>query len=102
MINDVQLLKEMAVMVSGAEGQVKKTNSEDHEFGALLKNAMLDVNKSQLQADQLKVSYDLGESDVSLAQVMLAQQKSNIEFQAMIQVRNKLVSAYKEISNMQW
>jgi flagellar hook-basal body complex protein FliE len=32
---------------------------------------------------------------------MVAGQKANISFQAMVQVRNKLVSAYQEIMNMQ-
>ena len=43
----------------------------------------------------------MGDDSVSLSDVMIAGQKANISFQATIQVRNKLVSAYQDIMNMQ-
>ena len=42
-----------------------------------------------------------GESNVDLHDVMISLQKANVSFQSMIQVRNKLVTAYQEIMNMQ-
>jgi flagellar hook-basal body complex protein FliE len=43
----------------------------------------------------------MGDPNVQVSEVMVAMQKSNVSFQAMLQVRNKLVSAYQEIMNMQ-
>ncbi len=42
----------------------------------------------------------MGDQDVSLAEVMIASQKASVSFQAMLQVRNKLVDAYKDVMNM--
>jgi flagellar hook-basal body complex protein FliE len=43
----------------------------------------------------------MGDDSVSLSDTMIAMQKASINFQATIQVRNKLVSSYHEIMNMQ-
>jgi flagellar hook-basal body complex protein FliE len=45
--------------------------------------------------------FQLGTSNVSLEDTMVALQKANISFQAMVQVRNKVVAAYNDIMNMQ-
>ena len=47
-----------------------------------------------------RVEHEVGQPGVSLTQVMVAAEKSSIAFEAMTQVRNKLVDAYKEIMNM--
>ena len=48
----------------------------------------------------MKQAFELGGKEVSLAEVMVAVQKSDISFEAMVQVRNKLIDAYKEVANM--
>jgi flagellar hook-basal body complex protein FliE len=45
--------------------------------------------------------FSTGQSDVNLQDVMVNLQKANISFQQMVQVRNKLVTAYNDIMNMQ-
>ncbi len=42
----------------------------------------------------------MGDKSVDLAEVMIAGQKSSIAFEATVQVRNKMVDAYKTIMNM--
>lgn len=69
-------------------------------FGTLLKGAVDKVNESQLQAKELSTAYEKGDPTVDLPQVMISLQKSSISFQAMLQVRNRLVSAYEDISKM--
>ncbi len=44
--------------------------------------------------------FESGDANVSLAEVMVASQKASVSFQAMLQVRNKLVEAYKDVMNM--
>ncbi len=64
--------------------------------------AMLDqVNAQQLNADSLAKKFALGDDSVNLSDVMIERQKASLSLQATVQVRNKLVSAYHEIMNMQ-
>jgi flagellar hook-basal body complex protein FliE len=71
------------------------------EFSDALKNALEGVNASQVKAEDMSQKFALGDDSVSLSDMMIATQKASINFQASIQVRNKLVSAYHEIMNMQ-
>ena len=70
-------------------------------FSDALKNSLEQVSNSQKTAEDLGNRFAMGDDSVSLSDTMIAMQKSNISFQATVQVRNKLVSAYHEIMNMQ-
>jgi flagellar hook-basal body complex protein FliE len=69
-------------------------------FGELFQQAIGSVNATQQQANRLATSFEQGDPQVSLAQVMVASQKASVSFQALTQVRNHLVDAYKDIMNM--
>lgn len=71
------------------------------DFGAALKATLDGVSNSQIQADELGKRFTMGDDSVNLSDVMISMQKASINFQATVQVRNKLVSAYHEIMNMQ-
>lgn len=71
------------------------------EFSDALKSALDSVNASQQEADSLSKKFAMGDDSVSLSDVMIAGQKASINFQATVQVRNKLVTAYHDIMNMQ-
>ena len=71
------------------------------DFAAVLKNSIDGVNAHQLQAAQLARDFELGKPNTNLNDVMISMQKANISFQQMVQVRNRLVSAYRDIMNMQ-
>lgn len=68
-------------------------------FAATLENALKDVNQSQANAGALSAAYERGET-VDIAKVMLARQQASVGFEATLQVRNKLLSAYQTIMNM--
>ena len=70
------------------------------DFGQALKAAIDQVNTAQLQAQQMTQDFAGGQSNVNLQDVMINLQKANLSFQQMVQVRNKLVSAYQEVMNM--
>jgi flagellar hook-basal body complex protein FliE len=70
-------------------------------FSKALEAALDNINESQNKAVDLSKKFQLGHDDVSLEETMVAIQKANIEFQAAVQVRNRLVSAYHDIMNMQ-
>jgi len=71
------------------------------DFGSLLKSSIDKVNDLQQSSGQLTTSFELGEPNVSLVDVMVAKEKAGVAFQAMTQVRNKLVNAYEEVMRMQ-
>ena len=70
-------------------------------FSDALKNSLQQVSDTQKHSQQLSQRFTMGDESVSLSDAMIAMQKSSISFQATVQVRNKLVSAYHEIMNMQ-
>jgi flagellar hook-basal body complex protein FliE len=70
-------------------------------FADALKASLDHVNQTQKSAEKLGQAFSMGDDKVSLSDVMIAMQKSSITFQATVQVRNKLVSAYHDIMNMQ-
>ncbi|HTR00135.1 MAG TPA: flagellar hook-basal body complex protein FliE [Candidatus Acidoferrum sp.] len=79
-------------------GDVPKTTRAD--FSSLLENTISKVNSMQQEADAMKTSYELGDSDLDLPSVMVSMQKASLAFEAMTQVRNKCLTAYQEIMNM--
>lgn len=75
-------------------------NSSQGDFSALLKMALDNVNGLQKNTSELQRAVELGDPKVSLAQAMIASNKSSVAFEATVQVRNKLVEAYKEVMAM--
>jgi flagellar hook-basal body complex protein FliE len=68
-------------------------------FADTFDGALKSVNESQTQAARLSESYERGET-IDIAKVMLARQQASVGFEAALQVRNKLLSAYKDIVGM--
>jgi len=98
-MNVDQVLAQMRAMSLEAGNKVKESQSGG-DFSAMLKQSIDAVNDTQKAAGQLSKQFELGNEDVSLAEVMIASQKASVSFQAMVQVRNKLVEAYKDVMNM--
>ena len=86
--------------LASATGMLKAPASDKINFSDALKSSLNQVNKVQVEAEQLGKNFAMGDDSVSLSDVMIAGQKANISFQATIQVRNKLVSAYHDMMNM--
>jgi flagellar hook-basal body complex protein FliE len=71
------------------------------DFSDVLKRSLDQVNETQQKASSLGQSFEVGDPNVSVGDLMVAMQKSSISLQATTQVRNKLVAAYQEIMSMQ-
>ena len=69
-------------------------------FDDLLQQAVNRVNELQQTTSELQSGYERGVPGIDLAEVMVASQKSSVAFQAMTQVRNKLITAYEDIMKM--
>ena len=99
-----QVLSQMRVMQ--AQAQSSNTVAETQQgsaadFSSLLKQSIDTVNGLQKNSGSLQEQYVRGEGNVNLSDVMLASQKSGVAFQAAVEVRNKLIEAYKEVKNIQ-
>jgi len=75
-------------------------NTSKSDFAAMLGNAVEKVNSMQLESKEMTQRFEMGDKSLSLAEVMLAKEKSGIAFEATVQVRNKVLEAYKQIMNM--
>jgi flagellar hook-basal body complex protein FliE len=76
-------------------------NDDNGGFGAVLKNALSQVDQLSTSADQ-QVNTLVTGGDADVSNVMVAVEKADISFQLMMQVRNKIVSAYQDIEKMQF
>ncbi|WP_137787074.1 flagellar hook-basal body complex protein FliE [Sphingomonas sp. 3P27F8] len=68
-------------------------------FSQSMETALSRVNDTQQKASALSEAYERGET-VDIAKVMLARQEASVGFEATLQVRNKILSAYKDIMSM--
>jgi len=104
MINSTQnhLLSQMQALEALARGQELRPEPKQQPaqpFGELMQQAIDQVNATQMEASSLRTAFELGEN-VDLARVMIAAQKSRVSFEALTQVRNKLLTAYQDVMNM--
>lgn len=79
----------------------QKNASQPVDFAQVLKSTLDQVNDMQSNAKKLSDSFSMGDDSVNLSDVMIAMQKASISFQTSVQVRNRLVSAYRDIMTMQ-
>ena len=68
-------------------------------FANTLKSALDGVTASQNRAEALSTGYERGEV-TDIAKVMLARQEAGVAFEATLQTRNRLLSAYQDIMRM--
>jgi flagellar hook-basal body complex protein FliE len=84
-----------------ASSPVSTPGEAEGGFGDALKTAINQVEQVHTNAEQQMTELLKGDrSDVQ--NVMIAVEKADVAFQMMMQVRNKIVSAYQEISRMQF
>ena len=106
-IDNSQLLSQMKTMAeaAGINNAISPTNINTQNvnsqgFGNLLTRAINNVNSVQQESAMLARQIETGDGGASLVQAMIASQKASVAFQATMQVRNKVASAYKDIMNM--
>lgn len=100
-----QVLGQIRAMSSMAQGNLAETAGAQQaagqaDFAGLLQDSVNKVNEMQQTSGALAAAFEAEDPNVDLLQVMLAKEKSGLAFQALTQVRNKLISAYQEIMNM--
>ena len=68
-------------------------------FGAILDRALASVQAAQADASAASAAFERGDTD-DIATVMLKRQSASIDFEMALQVRNRLLGAYRDIMNM--
>jgi len=96
---DIRSLQESGALSNPVSAGSKPQTGETG-FLENLKESMSLVNEAQLRADQAVVDFEAGKSQ-NIHETMIALQKADLSFQLMMQVRNKILSAYDEVSKMQ-
>ncbi len=98
-----QVLAQMRALTKAAQGGAGAPegpgNGGEH-FSQLLAESIDKVSEAQTRAGELKTAFIKGAEGVDLPTVMVAAQEAELSFQAITQVRNRLLSAYQEIMNM--
>jgi flagellar hook-basal body complex protein FliE len=87
--------------VNGTPLAAKPAATAGANFGDAMTQALKNVSAQQNDAARMQREVQLDNPTVSLEETMVSMQKAQIGFQATLQVRNRLVSAYSEIMNMQ-
>ena len=100
-----RLMLDMRSMQMDAMAQPKSAAQAVPELGQssfadMLGQAINKVSDTQQASNQLATAFEIGKSGVNLTDVMVASQKASVSFQALTQVRNKLVQAYQDIMQM--
>ncbi|CAN5401877.1 flagellar hook-basal body complex protein FliE [soil metagenome] len=93
------LERNQALSRANAQSIGAPATAEPTSFAASMEKALADVNKGQQAAGDISAAYERGD-EVDIAKVMLARQSASVGFEATLQVRNKLLSAYKDIMSM--
>jgi len=94
-------LKATSELASGKSSSAQSTDGTGGaDFAQALQGALQQVSQVQESAQQMSQDFSAGDSNVNLQDVMINLQKANISFQQMVQVRNKLVTAYQDIMNI--
>ena len=70
------------------------------QFSDLMSQAINKVNEVQQASSAMSQAYIQGDPNIDVTDVMIASQKAGVAFEAMVQVRNKLVEAYRDVMNM--
>lgn len=87
--------------IGGLHGGVSVTPQDKlPSFGDMLAQAVNKVNSVQNASSAMATAYEKGDPTIDISDVMVASQKASVAFQSMVQVRNKVIDAYRDIMNM--
>ncbi len=107
-INVQQLLAQMRVLEAQAKSQIgpeslsinELQGTQKTDFSEVLANSVNSVNENLMTAGKMAKAFEQGNSNITMAELVINMEKASVSFQAMTSVRNKLLTAYQEIMNM--
>ncbi len=97
----IQKMRQPTAAISFADNSsIINAAQKPQEFSSTLSNLINSVNAKQQSAVSAQQEYETGEGKVSLTDAVLTTQQASMQFQLLASVRNKAISAYKEIMSM--
>ena len=79
-----------------------QATSQETSFSDVFESAVKGVDSLQTKADTQIAALLQGNGNADVGKTMVSVEKADIAFQLMLQVRNKVVSAYQELEKMQF
>ncbi|HET7223071.1 MAG TPA: flagellar hook-basal body complex protein FliE [Rhodanobacteraceae bacterium] len=95
----IQQMRGLATQAGGAPAKAAAAGTGD--FGQAMRASLDRINDMQQAATGEARAFQAGKPGVALYDVMIDTQEASLAFQMGVQVRNRLVNAYKEVMNMQ-
>lgn len=86
--------------LTGAQAPAAGSNAPGGDFAQTLMDVMKEVNASQLHSKQMQTAL-VTNQPVEIHDVMIAMEQASVAMQLTMQVRNKLLEAYQEVSRTQ-
>ena len=99
LMNQIRAYQDRTDLINSDVGTQRVDQTNKSGFGDYIQTAVEAVNQTQMNAAEMRDAYERGE-DVPLTDVVLSMQKSSLAFEATLQVRNKLLKAYNDVSSM--
>jgi len=107
-MNVQQVLAQMRVLEAQAKSQIntdaisvnEAQSAQKTDFSEVLSNSINSVNETLMTSGETVTKFEKGGSNITMAELVINMEKASVSFQAMTQVRNKLLTAYQEIMNM--
>lgn len=94
-------IRALSARIDAPSAPKAPASSSPSAFAKLLRSGIDRVNETEQRASTLAAEFQRGTPGVDLPKVMLEVEKANVSFQALTEVRNRLISAYQDIMNMQ-
>lgn len=96
-----QVLAQMRAMQALANPQATSEAVQGQgNFSNLMQDSIREVNVAMQESRAMTTRFEMGDPSVSLAEVMVNSQKAGLQFQAVAEIRNRVLSAYQDVMNM--
>ena len=99
LMNQIRAYQDRTDLINSDVSTQRVDQTNKSGFSDYIQTAVEAVNETQMNASEMRDAYERGE-DVPLTDVVLSMQKSSLAFEATLQVRNKLLKAYNDVSSM--
>jgi len=99
-MNEVTFQKGLDALIGPDTAQKQKQDQNFVSFGNMLARSLEEVNRLQITADEAIEDLEAGKQK-NIHETMIAMEKADVAFQLLMQVRNKIISAYETIMRMQ-
>ena len=100
LLSQLQLLAKQVQNGNQAFSPAQQAEDNSVSFSKLMQESIDGVNSQQMKAGATAKAFEMNDPNVPLSSVMLEMQKARVSFEALKQVRNQLVDAYKQVMNM--